>query len=148
MNERRARAAALLGLLLIATAPRPAGGTGLYSDLPWWFSPVDTARARILAGDAWVRTEREDASVLTFETAIRTGGRTSVRVQLMYPVIRRPGGFVHGFGDALIFGEARAAELRQPMLAVCTTCHPALPGETRSPAMDIVLPVPAEPATR
>lgn len=109
MNERYARAAALLGLLLIASAPRPVRGTGLYSDLPWWFAPVDTARARMLAGQSWIRTEQDDASLFTFEAGIRTGSRTSVRIQLMYPVIRRPGVFEHGFGDALVFGELRAA---------------------------------------
>lgn len=109
MNERFARAAALLGLLLIATAPRPAGGTGLYSNLPWWFAPVDTARTTLLVGQTWVRTEVDDASLLTFETMIRTGPRTDVRIQLMYPAIRRSGGFARGLGDALVSGEVRAA---------------------------------------
>lgn len=109
VNVRHALAAALIAALVILPAPSPVRGTGLYSNLPWWFAPVDTARARILAGQTWIRTEQDDASMLTFETGIRTGSRTSVRIQLMYPVIRRAGGFEHGFGDALLFGEVRAA---------------------------------------
>lgn len=109
VKERHARAAALLGLLVIATAPGPAGGTGLFSNLPWWFAPADTARARIRAGQSWIRAEHDDATLLSFETDIRTGGSARVRIQLMYPVIRRTGVFEHGPGDAIISVQAKVA---------------------------------------
>jgi predicted CXXCH cytochrome family protein len=35
--------------------------------------------------------------------------------------------------------ESRRAEVNKPNLAICTTCHPPLPGERMSPAVDIVL---------
>lgn len=34
---------------------------------------------------------------------------------------------------------SRAAEVGRPNLAICTTCHPPIPGEQMSPAVDIVL---------
>ncbi|MCK4549215.1 MAG: hypothetical protein KAU49_03565 [Candidatus Krumholzibacteria bacterium] len=58
-------------------------------------------------GQSFVEGEFENSTALSFETGFRSGERTRVRMQILYPIIRRDGGYVHGFGDLMLSTELR-----------------------------------------
>ncbi len=81
--------------------------TGPFLNLPTYYGRVDTARAVIDVGQSFVEGEYENSTALSFETAFQSGERTRVRMQILYPIIRRDGYYVHGFGDLMLNAEIR-----------------------------------------
>ncbi len=81
--------------------------TGPFLNLPTYYGRVDTARAVIGIGQSFVEGEFENSTALSFETGFRSGERTRIRMQIIYPIIRRSGYYNHGFGDLMISAEMR-----------------------------------------
>lgn len=96
-------------LLLVLWVPSPTHGAGLYLNLPWWFAPRDTLRCSVLAGQTHVAAAHDDATLLSLEFHIRTDSRSRIRAGFLYPVIRRPGQFVHGLADLFVGTEWQVA---------------------------------------
>lgn len=81
--------------------------TGPFLNLPTYYGRVDTARVIIDIGQSFVEGEFENSTALSFETGFRSGERTRVWMQILYPIIRRNGYYNHGFGDLMIRAELR-----------------------------------------
>jgi hypothetical protein len=92
---------------MIFSAPEPAMATGPFLNLPTYYAHVDTSRATIDIGQSFVEGEFENSTALSFETGFRSGERTRVRMQILYPIIRADGYYNHGFGDLMISAELR-----------------------------------------
>ncbi len=102
MNKTRTPSLFFLTLLICGFAFSGAGATGLYLNLPSWFAAADTSRASIIAGQSSLQREYEDASLFTFETVFEIDARLKVKTGILYPVIRRPDGFIHGLADGSV----------------------------------------------
>ncbi len=85
----------------------PLRSDGLYNDYPSWFSAADTGGVVLGLGHLLLQCEYQDVSA----AAVRIGGmlneRSSVRLSMLYPVIRRPGNYSHGFSDLLVSSSIR-----------------------------------------
>ncbi len=81
--------------------------TGPFLNLPTYYGRVDTVRAIIDVGQSFVEGEFENSTALSFETGFRSGERTRVRMQILYPIIRRDGYYNHGFGDLMLSAELK-----------------------------------------
>ncbi len=90
-----------------ATVPGPAMATGPFLNLPAYYARVDTARAVIDIAQSFVDGEPDNSTALSFGAGFRSGERTRVRIQILYPIIRRAGYYNHGFGDLMISAEIR-----------------------------------------
>ena len=97
----------LFAAVIAILAPGPAGATGPFLNLPTYYGPVDTARFYIDVAQSFVEGEFENSTALSFETGFRSGERTRVRMQVLYPVIRQEGYYNHGFSDLIIDGQIR-----------------------------------------
>ncbi|MBN2070524.1 MAG: hypothetical protein JW814_03615 [Candidatus Krumholzibacteriota bacterium] len=95
--------------LLFAAVPTRADG--LYNDYPSWFSPVDSGSVVFGLGHVEMQGEYQDASAVAARISGMINDRSSLRLSMLYPVIRRPDRYVHGFADLLgsssvrIFGD-------------------------------------------
>lgn len=76
-------------------------------DYPSWFSAVDTAGVLLGVGQVELQSGTWDASVTGIRIQGRISDRTSLRFSMLYPVIRRPGSFAHGFADGMISSVVR-----------------------------------------
>jgi hypothetical protein len=79
--------------------------TGLFLNLPTYYGRVDSTRVIIDAGQSFVNGEHENSTVFSFESGFRSGDRTRVRMQILYPVLQQDGGYDHGFADLLLSAE-------------------------------------------
>ncbi len=93
--------------VFIISAPEPVRATGPFLNLPTYYGRVDTVRVILDVGQSFVEGEFENSTALSFETGFRSGERTRVRMQILYPIIRRDGNYVHGFGDLMLSAEMR-----------------------------------------
>ena len=91
--------------MLILPTPEPARATGLFLNLPTYYGRVDTARVILDIGQSFVEGEYENSTAFSFETGFRSGERTRVRMQILYPVLRQKGLYNHGFADLLLSAE-------------------------------------------
>jgi hypothetical protein len=91
--------------MTILPTPEPARATGLFLNLPTYYGRVDTARVILDIGQSFVEGEFENSTVFSFEAGFRSGERTRVRMQIMYPVLRQEGMYDHGFADLLLSAE-------------------------------------------
>jgi len=89
------------------SAPEPVMATGPFLNLPAYYARADTARAAIEIAQSLVEAESANSTALSFGAGFRSGERTRVRMQILYPVIRRDGYYNHGFGDLMISSEIR-----------------------------------------
>jgi len=97
----------LIAAVTTATAPEPAMAAGPFLNLPAYYARVDTARAVIDIAQSLVDAESDNSTALSFGVGFRSGERTRVRMQILYPVIHRNGYYNHGFGDLMISAEIR-----------------------------------------
>ena len=81
--------------------------TGPFLNLPTYYLQVDTTRVILGAGQSFVEGEYENSTALAVEAGFRSGERTRVRMQILYPIIRRDGYYNHGFGDLMLSAELR-----------------------------------------
>ena len=98
------RLASFLISTIIGSAVFPAGplgATGLYDDLPSFFSMPDTARVLFIR-----HTECDlggwRASLLTGGFTVRPARRFELRFDLQFPAVRRPHEIAYGVGDMLL----------------------------------------------
>jgi hypothetical protein len=105
------RLASFLISIIISSAAfsaGPLGATGLYDDLPSFFSKRDTVRTL-----AFRQTECDlggyRASLLTGAIALRAAARYEVRLDVQFPAVPSPNGTTYGIGDMLLHTTARLA---------------------------------------
>ncbi len=102
-----------LPILFILTAatilpvPERAMATGPFLNLPEYYMQADTARALVYVVQSFVDGEFDNSTALSLAIAFRSGERTRVRMQTLFPVIRRNGYYNHGFADLLLNAELR-----------------------------------------
>ncbi|HEY5132665.1 MAG TPA: hypothetical protein VII85_03165 [Candidatus Krumholzibacteriaceae bacterium] len=98
----------LISLVIAALAGpvAPLGATGLYDDLPSFFSTADSVRTL-----AFRQTEcnlgRERASLLTGALALRPAPRYDVLLDFLFPTVSKSSGTIYGVGDMLLRATAR-----------------------------------------
>ncbi len=97
----------LIAAVLILSAPKPARATGPYLNLTTYYGLIDTARVVLDIGQSFVEGEHGNSTVFSFETGFRSGERTRVRMQILYPVLRCSGHYNHGYADLLLSAEMR-----------------------------------------
>lgn len=89
-----------------ALAAGRAGATGLYDDLPSFFSAGDSVRTL-----AFRQSECDlgaySASLLTGALAMRPAQRFEVRLDIQFPVVQKPNGTSYGMGDMMLRTTAR-----------------------------------------
>jgi hypothetical protein len=84
-----------------------ACGTGLYLNLPSFFSIVDTSRTHLTIRQADLQRDVGRASILEGELAFRLEDRTLVRLGLLYPAVQQQWDVSYGVGDGFIRGTVR-----------------------------------------
>ena len=94
-------------VFLISAAPVPLHADGLYNDYPSWFSPADTGGVVLSLGHVHLQCEYQDVSAAAVRIRGMFNERSSVRLSMLYPVIRRPGSYSHGFSDLLVSSSVR-----------------------------------------
>ena len=97
----------IFAIVIILLVPEPARATGPFLNLPAYFGRVDTARVVLNIGQSFVEGEYENSTALSFEMGFQSGERTRIRMQILYPVLRRDGYYNHGFADLLLSAELR-----------------------------------------
>jgi hypothetical protein len=85
----------------------PVSATGLYRELPSFFSARDTSRATVTLRQSALALARGDATVLSAEVAFAVRPRYEVRLAVPFPALRRNGTTVYGFGDMTLSGSMR-----------------------------------------
>lgn len=98
----------LISVLLSAAAfpAGPIGATGLYDDLPSFFSKRDSVRTlTIRQAECDLGSFR--AGLLTAALTVRPATTFEVRLDLQFPAVQKPGGTVYGMGDMLLRTVAR-----------------------------------------
>jgi hypothetical protein len=104
------RLASFLIAVAVATAACPAGplgAAGLYTDLPSFFSPIDSARVLVVVRQSECDLGADRASLLAADLLIHPRPRYDVRAGLRFPAIRDPDGVRYGVGDLMLQATAR-----------------------------------------
>ncbi|HSG29319.1 MAG TPA: hypothetical protein VLA34_12630 [Candidatus Krumholzibacterium sp.] len=91
-----------IAMSIALTAASPALARGLYLDLPSWFQRADTSGTEVVMTETMLQADDYDASIMGLAVPFNLNSRTSATASLLYPVIRRNGGFKHGFADGNI----------------------------------------------
>ncbi|MBN1164175.1 MAG: hypothetical protein JXB45_06330, partial [Candidatus Krumholzibacteriota bacterium] len=81
--------------------------SGIYMNFQTWFASADTSRVRMILEQSHLQAEYEDASLFNLETIIRLDDRSTIKLGVLYPVIRRPDRFYHGLGDGAVTAHYR-----------------------------------------
>ena len=87
----------------------PVPATGLYMDLPSYFSPVDTTRIDLAVRHTDLQLSTGRASVFSGELGVRQGSRLDIRLGLLYPAVERGRDITHAVGDGIINATFRIA---------------------------------------
>jgi hypothetical protein len=95
---------ALLFLFMV-----PVHATGLYIDLPAYFSPVDTAGIELAVRHTDLQRVAGHASVFSGELALRPRRRLHARLLLHYPALQRDVEITNAVGDGIVHGTYRLA---------------------------------------
>ena len=104
------RLASFLISVAVAAAAYPAGplgATGLYTDIPSFFSPGDSTRALVVIRQNECDLGTRRASLLTGDLLIRPRPRFEIRIGLQFPAIRDHAGIRYGMGDLMLHATAR-----------------------------------------
>jgi len=99
----------LISIIIVASVAvpaRPAGATGLFDDLPSFFSRPDTARALFVRQTECDFGERH-ASLLTGGLTVRPAARIEVRFDVQFPTVQSASEIEYGLGDILLRTAAR-----------------------------------------
>ncbi|MDD4858495.1 MAG: hypothetical protein PHD74_10400 [Candidatus Krumholzibacteria bacterium] len=97
----------IVAVAAVLTA-RSAGATGLYDDLPSFFSAGDSART-LLFRQSECDLGPYNASLLTGAFAVRPARRYEVRLDFQFPALQKPTGTAYGMGDMMLRATARIA---------------------------------------
>ncbi len=81
--------------------------TGLYIDLPAYFSAVDTSHIELVIRQAELQRVTGRASVFSGELSLRPKSRLHVRLGLLYPAMARGREIAHAVGDGIVHGTYR-----------------------------------------
>jgi hypothetical protein len=92
--------AIIIAVLLFAASQ--ASATGLYMDLPSYFTPVDTTRIDLAIRHTDLQLSTGRASVFSGELGLRRGARLDVRIGILYPAMERDRGITHAVGDGIV----------------------------------------------
>jgi len=101
----RKRASCLLFPILFLAfihAARDCAATGLYIDLPSFFSAADSARTRMIVRQTECDLVASPASLLAAEVDFKIKRRHDMRLSCEFPAVRRPGDLAYGVGDAFV----------------------------------------------
>ncbi len=94
-------------VIVICIIASSVHATGLYIDLPSYFSAVDTSRIELVIGQAELQRVTGRASVFSGELSLRPRSRFHVRLCLLYPAMVRGGEITHAVGDGIVHGTYR-----------------------------------------
>lgn len=94
-------------ILVLSLFTVPVHATGLYLDLPAYFSPVDTAGIEMTARHTDLQRAQGHASVFSGELALRPRRRLHARLVLHYPALERGADITSAVGDGIIHGTYR-----------------------------------------
>ena len=94
-------------LIVILLLVFPVHATGLYIDLPAYFSVIDTTRIELAVRHADLQLTTGRASIFGGELTLRPRPRLRVSLGLHYPAQERGTGITHAVGDGIIHGTYR-----------------------------------------
>ena len=107
MNARSVSIGSATCILVLSLFMVPVHATGLYLDLPAYFSTVDTAGIELAVRHTDLQRVEGHASVFSAELALRPRQRIHARLVVHYPAVERGMNITNAVGDGIIHGTYR-----------------------------------------
>lgn len=94
-------------VIVVGVLASSVHATGLYIDLPAYFSAIDTSHIELVIRQAELQRVTGRASVFSGELSLRPRSRLHVRFGLLYPAMVRGWDITHAVGDGIVNGTYR-----------------------------------------